>query len=131
MHLDFRQTRHIVLARVDGRAAMSRWTIEDATTLDFDGVVALKVRAISGSVAVLSTAQRPCLEVTSVTGQPLVVSHEAGILTVTYADLSWEGLRGWLRPTTNSVNITIAVPKDCPSQVGVVTASALLSGIEA
>ncbi|HEY1323819.1 MAG TPA: DUF4097 family beta strand repeat-containing protein [Streptosporangiaceae bacterium] len=110
---------------------MPRWTVDTATTLDFDGVVALKVRAISGSVAVLSTSERPCLDVASVTGQPLLVSHEAGILTVTYPDLSWEGLMGWLRPDGHAANITIAVPKDCPAQVGTVSASSLVSGIDA
>jgi hypothetical protein len=109
---------------------MPRWTVDTATTLDFDGVVALKVRAISGSVAVLSTSERPCLDVASVTGQPLLVTHEAGILTITYPDLSWEGLRGWLRPGTHAADITIAVPRDCPAQVGVVSASALVSGID-
>jgi putative adhesin len=108
---------------------MARWTIDTPTTLDFDGVVALKVRAISGSVAVLSTSERPRLDVSSVTGQPLLVSHEAGILTVAYPDLSWEGLMGWLRPDTHAANITIAVPKDCPAQVGAVSASSLVSGI--
>jgi hypothetical protein len=110
---------------------MAQWTVDTPTTLDFDGVVALKVRAISGSVAVLSTSERPCLDVAGVTGQPLQISHEAGILTITYPDLSWEGLLGWLRPDTHWANITVAVPKGCPAQVGVVSATALVSGIEA
>ncbi len=56
---------------------MPRWTIDAPTTLDFDGVAALRVRIISGSVAVLSTDERPCLDVASLDGQPLLVSHEA------------------------------------------------------
>jgi hypothetical protein len=110
---------------------MARWTVDSPTTLDFDGVVALRVRAISGSVAVLSTSERPCLDVASVTGQPLLVSHEAGILTVTYQDLSWDGLLSWLRPEAHGATITVAVPKDCPAQVGVVNASTLVSGTDA
>jgi hypothetical protein len=110
---------------------MTRWTVDSPTTLEFEGVAALRVRAISGSVAVLSTGDRPRLDVADVTGQPLLVSHEAGILTVTYQDLSWEGLLGWLRPGTHSATITIAVPKGCPAQIGVVTASTLVSGTDA
>ncbi|MFC6934472.1 hypothetical protein ACFQHO_31760 [Actinomadura yumaensis] len=34
---------------------MSRWTIDEPTTLDFDGVVALKATLISGSVSVLAS----------------------------------------------------------------------------
>lgn len=110
---------------------MPRWTIDAPTTLDFDGVAALRVRIISGSVAVLSTDDRPCLDIASVSGQPLLVSHEAGILTVSYEDLTWDGLLGWLRPQRHSAAITITVPKDCPTQLGVVSASAVVSGISA
>lgn len=110
---------------------MPRWTVDSPTALDFDGVVALKIRAGSGSVAVLSTSDRPCLDVASVTGQPLLVSHEAGILTITYPDLTWDGILGWLRPESHGAVITVAVPKDCPAQIGVVNASTLVSGTSA
>lgn len=109
---------------------MPRWTVDAPTTLGFDGVAALRIRVSSGSVAVLSTDERPCVEVASVTGQPLLISHEAGILTVTYPDLSWEGLRGWLRPEAAAA-VTVAVPKGCPAQIGVVNATAFVSGIAA
>jgi hypothetical protein len=110
---------------------MSRWIIDSPTTLDFDGVVALRVRIVAGSVAVLATADRPRIEVNEVSGQPLLVTHEAGILTVSYEDLTWEGLRGWLRPKRHSANITIMVQKDCPTQLGVVNATAIVSGVSA
>ena len=64
-------------------------------------------------------------------GQPLLVKHEAGILTITYADLTWDGLLGWLRPQPHSATITIIVPPECPTQLGVVNASAIVSGINA
>jgi Toastrack DUF4097 len=110
---------------------MSRWTIDSPTTVDFDGVVALRVRIIAGSVAVLATDDRPRLEVDEVSGQPLLVTHEAGILTVSYEDLSWDGLLSWLRPQRHSANITIMVQKDCPIQLGVVNATAIVTGMSA
>jgi hypothetical protein len=110
---------------------MPRWTIDSPACLEFDGVVALKVRVIGGSVAVLATADRPRLEVTEISGQPLLVTHEAGILTVGYEDLTWEGLRGWLKPQRHSASITIMVQKDCPTQLGVVNATAVVSGVSA
>jgi Putative adhesin len=110
---------------------MPRWTIDSPTTLDFDGVVALRVRVVGGSVAVLATAERPRLDVTEVSGPPLLVTHEAGILTVSYEDLTWDGLRGWLRPQRHSANITITVQRDCPTQLGVVNATAVVSGVSA
>src|SRR5436305_5080351 len=115
----------------EGSRVMSRWTLDSPTTLDFDGVVALRVRVIAGSVAVLATADRPRLDVTEVCGPPLLVTHDAGILTISYEDLTWDGLRGWLRPQRHSANITITVQKDCPTQLGVVNATAVVSGVSA
>jgi Putative adhesin len=110
---------------------MPRWTIDAPTTLDFDHVAALRVRAISGSVAVLSTDDRCCLDIDSIAGQPLLVSHEDGVLTVSYEDLTWDGLLGWLRPQRHSAVITVTVPGECPVQLGVVNAGAIVSGISA
>jgi hypothetical protein len=110
---------------------MQHWTVDAPTTLDFDGVAALRVRVISGSVAVLSTDDKPRLDVASLSGQPLLVKHEAGILTITYPDLTWDGLLGWLRPQPHSATITVMVPRECPTQLGVVSASAVVSGISA
>ena len=113
---------------------MPRWTIDTPTTVNFDGVAALRVRLISGAVAVLAadeTAAKPSVDVAAVSGQPLLITHEAGILTVTYEDMTWEGLMGWLRPQRHTATVTITVPPDCPVQVGVVNASAVVSGMSA
>ena len=110
---------------------MPHWTVDAPATLDFDQVTALRVRAISGSVAVLSTDERACLDIDNIFGQPLLVSHEDGVLTVSYEDLTWDGLLGWLRPQRHSAAITVTVPKDCPVQLGVVNAGAIVSGIGA
>jgi len=47
---------------------MAHWTIEAPTSLDFDDVTGLRVRLLSGSVAVLATDGKPSLEVASATG---------------------------------------------------------------
>jgi Putative adhesin len=110
---------------------MPRWTIDTPTTVNFDGVVALRVRLVSGSVAVLAADDEPAVDVAAVSGQPLLVTHEAGILTVSYEDMTWEGLLGWLRPQRHTATVTITVPADCPVQLGVVNASAVISGMSA
>jgi Toastrack DUF4097 len=110
---------------------MPRWIIDAPKTLEFDGVAALRVRVISGTVAVLASDSPPAVDVARLSGQPLLISHEAGILTITYEDLSWEGLLGWLRPQRHSAEITVTVPRGCPTQLGVVNASAIVSGIAA
>lgn len=110
---------------------MPRWIIDAPKTLEFDGVAALRVRVISGTVAVLASDSAPAVDVARLSGQPLLISHEAGILTITYEDLSWEGLLGWLRPQRHSAEVTVTVPRGCPTQLGVVNASAIVSGIAA
>jgi len=110
---------------------MPHWTIEAPTSLDFDDVTGLRVRLISGSVAVLATDGQPSLDVASVTGDPLQVTHEDGVLTIAHDNLTWEGLLNWLRPQRHSASVTVSVPRTCPTQLGVVSASAVMCGINA
>ncbi len=110
---------------------MPRWIIDSPRTLGLPDIAALRVRVISGSVAILGSQDPPSLDVAGILGPPLLVTHEAGILTITYEDLQPGGLRGWLRPRRHSADVTITVPRGCPAQVSVVTASAIVSGISA
>jgi Putative adhesin len=111
---------------------MSRWTIEEPTAVAFDGVVSLRVRLVSGSITVLATDDAPpVLHVDETSRVPLLVTHEAGILTVSYEDLSWDGLLRWLRPHRRAATLAITVPTGCPVQLGVVTASAVVSDLAA
>jgi hypothetical protein len=108
---------------------MAHWTVETPTSLDFDDVTELRVRLLAGSVAVLATGDKPMLDVGSVTGEPLSVTHQDGVLTITHENLTWEGLLKWLRPQRHSAAVTVTVPRTCPTQVGVVSAAAVISGI--
>jgi len=109
----------------------SEWTIEAPANLEFDDVTGLRVRLIAGSVAVLATTGKPSLEVSSVEGDPLTVTYEDGILTVAHENLNWEGLLKWLRPQRHAATVTVSVPRKCQAQVGVVSATAVMSGISA
>jgi putative adhesin len=110
---------------------MTQWTIEAPMSLDFDDVTGLRVRLIAGSVAVLATDGRPGLSVADITGDPLSVTYEDGLLTISHENLTWEGLLKWLRPQRHSATVTVTVPRKCQTQVGVVSASAVMSGISA
>lgn len=110
---------------------MAHWTIEAPTSLEFDDVTALRVRIIAGSVAVLATDGKPSLDVANVSGDPLDVTYEDGVLTITHENLTWEGLLKWLRPNRPSATVTVTVPRACPAQVGVVSATAVVSGVSA
>jgi Putative adhesin len=110
---------------------MTHWTIEAPTSLDFDDVTALRVRLIAGSVAVLATDGKPSLDVSSITGDPLDVTYEDGVLTIAHENLTWDGLLKWLRPQRHSAAVTVTVPRKCPTQLGVVSATAVMSGLSA
>jgi hypothetical protein len=109
---------------------MPRWTVDAPTSLDFDHVAALQVRLTGGTAAVLATDERPALSVTEICGRPLRVSYDQGTLTVSYETLSWERLL-WLSPLNDSAAVTVTVPANCPVQLGVISASALVCGLSA
>jgi hypothetical protein len=110
---------------------MTRWTVDAPTALDFDSVSELNVRLMGGSVAVLASDDRPSLAVSELSGRPLQVSHSDGVLTISYESLSWDGLLAFLKPRKDSAAVTITVPADCPIQLGVLSASAIVTGLHA
>jgi hypothetical protein len=132
---------------------MPSWTIDGPTSLDFDEVTALDVHLAGGTVAVLATDDRPAFVVTELDGRPLRVSHVAGKLTVGYEKPSLDGLfgldkpsvddllgaelpsldklLGFLKPRRGTAAVTITVPADCPIELDVSSASAIVSGLSA
>jgi Toastrack DUF4097 len=110
---------------------MPHWTVDAPTSLDFETVTALRVRLIAGTVAVMATGDRPSVVVSDISGRPLRISHEDGTLTIAYdyEKLSWERLLDWLKPLHDTVAVTVTVPADCPIQLGVVSASAVVCGL--
>ncbi|MFF4418460.1 DUF4097 domain-containing protein [Streptosporangium sp. NPDC001559] len=110
---------------------MRQWTIEKPEQLTFDTVRKLNVRIVAGRLAVLASEGPPTLEVTDIGTPPLLVTHDDdGTLVVTYKDLTWEGVLGWLQPGRREATLTLTVPKDCPVSAGVVSASAVVAGFE-
>jgi DUF4097 and DUF4098 domain-containing protein YvlB len=110
---------------------MGQWTIDGPISLEFDDVTTVKVRTVAGAVAVLATDGTPSLDVEHVQGEPLEVTYEAGVLTISHPNLTWEGLLKLLRPQKHSATLTVRVPRKCAAELGVVSASAVLSGIAA
>ncbi|MGC5011149.1 DUF4097 family beta strand repeat-containing protein [Streptosporangium sp. DT93] len=116
---------------------MRQWNVEKPERLIFDPVSRLNVRIVGGRLAVLAGDGPPTLEVTEVGDPPLLVTHDDdGVLTVTYRDLTRDGLveglvdrlRGGSRTGDRRVRMTLTVPADRRVSVGVVSASAVVSG---
>ncbi|MET9439325.1 DUF4097 family beta strand repeat-containing protein [Streptomyces sp. NPDC006610] len=113
---------------------MSEWSVAEPTRLTFDEPVReLQVRIVNGAVNVVGTAEATArLEVGDIEGPPLVITQRDGTLTVAYEDLPWKGFLKWLdgRGWRRSAVVSVAVPAGTRVEVGVVGASAVVSGIE-
>src|SRR5919197_4935090 len=114
---------------------MATWSIEEPTTLEFDRVTRLRVRAVRGRLSVVGSGERPRLEVSEVSGAPLVVRHgDDGELEVGYDDWSQPNLLGWLlgrRKWRRRAVVSLAVPRDCPADLNEVSSSVVVSGLRA
>ncbi|MEU9185997.1 hypothetical protein AB0D14_15880 [Streptomyces sp. NPDC048484] len=113
---------------------MSEWSVAEPRKLTFDEpVTALHVRVASGTVNVVGIDESSArLEVSSIEGPPLMVTQKDGILTVAYEDLPWKGFLKWLdrKGWRRSAVVSLAVPAHTRVEVGVVSATAVISGIE-
>ncbi|MGW3420167.1 DUF4097 family beta strand repeat-containing protein [Streptomyces phaeochromogenes] len=113
---------------------MSEWSVTEPGKLTFDEPVsALHVRIANGTVNVVGVDEGSTrLEVSSIEGPPLVVTQENGTLTVAYEDLPWKGFLKWLdrKGWRRSAVISLAVPARTRVEVGVVSATAVISGVE-
>lgn len=114
---------------------MAEWTVDRPTVLDIDEPVsALAVRIVAGHVDVVPTdgTDSVRVEITEVEDEPLIVSVEHGALTIRHERVSWDGILGWLRrgPERRRAVVSVAVPTSCSARIGVVSASAVVAGID-
>ncbi|MEU4654493.1 hypothetical protein AB0G32_11170 [Streptomyces sp. NPDC023723] len=113
---------------------MPEWSVTEPQKLTFDTPVnELRVRIVDGTVNVVGTEEAPArLEVTAMEGAPLTVTQVGGTLTVAYDDLPWKGFLKWLdrRGRCRSAVVSLAVPAGTRVEVGVVGATAVVSGVD-
>jgi hypothetical protein len=113
---------------------MSEWSVAEPRKLSFDEPVSeLHVRIVDGTVNVVGTDEGSArLEVSRIEGPPLVVTHRDGALTVAYEDLPWKGFLKWLdrKGWRRSAVVSLAVPAGTRVEVGVVSAAAVVSGLD-
>ncbi|HEX6935183.1 MAG TPA: DUF4097 family beta strand repeat-containing protein [Actinomycetes bacterium] len=115
---------------------MQQWRIESPQSLDLEGVRRLEVRMVAGSVDVVGRTEdaesgAAQVEVSQVEG-PLTVTLENGTLTIVHERLTWGGLLDWVGGNRKaSAVVSVSVPATCPVELGVVSADAVVSGIDA
>jgi hypothetical protein len=112
---------------------MTTWTLDHPDKLTLDEVHRVLVKTVEGSVSVVGTDDRPTLELSDLSGEPLQVRHEDGALTVEY-ERPWRPWPlSWLTGGTQrrKAVLTLAVPRDCRVELRVVSASLMVGGLQA
>ena len=112
---------------------MATWTLDHPDKLTFDEVRRVLVKTVEGAVSVVGSDDRPTLELSELSGEPLRVRHEGGTLTIDYErpwrpwPLAWLAGRGARRKAV----LTLAVPRGCRVELRVVSASLMAGGLHA
>jgi hypothetical protein len=112
--------------------AQEKWMVDGPKVIDIERVRTLKVSLIAGQVDIVGHDEPGArVEVHSVRGKALKVSIDGDTLEVDHPQLDWDNFidvfasfRG-----SASADVSIMVPRDVALKFGVVSASALISGL--
>jgi DUF4097 and DUF4098 domain-containing protein YvlB len=113
--------------------SQQKWLLDGPKTIEVDGIRRLKVGLVAGHVDVIAHDEPVVrIEVHSVSGKDLRITADGDTLDVDHAQLSWEN---WLdvfrnfRPGAARADVSILVPREVSLKLGVVSATALVSGL--
>ena len=112
--------------------AQEKWLVDSEKVIDIELVRKLKVTLIAGQVDIVGHDEpRARIEVHSVRGKSLKISIDGDTLEIDHPQLSWDNFvdvfasfRG-----SASADVSIMVPRDVELKFGVVSATALISGL--
>jgi hypothetical protein len=112
-----------------------KWIVEGPQTIELDGAVRrLKVSLVGGHLDVIGHDEPTVrIEVHSLSGKGLRVEVEGDQLVVDHPQLAWDN---WLEVFasfrgTARADVSLLVPRDLEVRIGVVSAQALVSGLNA
>ncbi|MFF8408167.1 DUF4097 family beta strand repeat-containing protein [Streptomyces omiyaensis] len=113
---------------------MTEWSVTEPVKLaPADPVTRLRIRVVGGAVNVVGTDESTArVEITEIEGPPLIVTQEGSTLTVTYEDLHWKGILGWIdgrAQRRRRAVVSVAVPAGAEVEVGAVSADTVVSGL--
>lgn len=114
--------------------AQEKWLVTGPKTIDVDGISNLKVGLIGGQVDIVGHDEPGVrVEIHSVTGRDLLVKIEGETLEIDHPQLRWDNFIEVFSSFRGSARaeISIQVPRDIALRFGVVSASALITGLTA
>jgi hypothetical protein len=114
--------------------AQETWLVSGEKVIDVDGVRRLKVALVAGQINVVGHEEPTArIEVHSVGGRELKISVDGDTLLIDHPQLSWDNFiqafTSWRDKA--SAEVTVTVPRDVALKFGVVSASALVTGLTA
>src|SRR5450830_1205543 len=112
--------------------AAEKWLVDGEKVIDVDLVRNLKVTLIGGQVDIVGHDEPGArVEVHSVRGKALKVSIDGDTLEIDHPQLSWDNFIDVFASFKGSASadVSIMVPRDVALKFGVVSASALISGL--
>jgi hypothetical protein len=114
--------------------AQEKWLVDGPKTIDIDSARTLKVSLIGGQVDIVAHDEPGVrVEVHSVSGKELKISLDGDTVEIDHPQLSWDNwldvFKNWAGPGRAKADVSVMVPRDIRVKLGVVSATALLSGV--
>lgn len=115
--------------------AVEKWIVHpgDHRVIDVEGVLSLKIGLVGGQVDVIAHDEPELrVEIRGVTVKDLRVELSAGRLEIDHPQLGWDNFLEVFRNFGSGgprAEVSVAVPRDVPLTLGIVSASALVAGL--
>jgi DUF4097 and DUF4098 domain-containing protein YvlB len=112
--------------------AQEKWLVDGEKVIDIENVSTLKVALIGGQIDIVGHDEPGArVEVHSVRGKELKITIDGDTLEIDHPQLSWDNFIDVFRSFNGSAtaDVSIMVPRDVALKFGVVSASALISGL--
>jgi DUF4097 and DUF4098 domain-containing protein YvlB len=112
--------------------AQEKWLVDGPRVIDLGLIRTLKVSLVAGQVDIVGHDEPGArVEVHSVSGKDLKVSVDGDTLEIDHPELRWDNFLDAFRTfkSNASADVSIMVPRDVAVKFGVVSASALVSGL--
>ncbi len=112
--------------------AQEKWLVDGEKTIDIENVRTLKVGLIGGQVNIVGHDEPGArVQVHSVRGKALKVTIDGDTLEIDHPQLGWDNFIEVFKSFRGSASadVSIMVPRDVALRFGVVSASALITGL--
>lgn len=109
-----------------------KWLVDGEKIIDLDGIRKIKVGLVAGQVNIIGHDEPSTrVEVHSVSGKELKITVDGDTLEIDHPQLRWDNFVEVFKSFSGSAraDISITVPRDVALKFGVVSATALISGL--